>query len=327
HQFTSIIDSLLQSLQQHISLPNVDIIKFQLDSLKKLPPVISNSSIAYLPEDQYKAITTLSNVMGSHNNQWPYFFLTGAAGTGKSFIIHHFRMHLQRMRKKYLVLAPTGVAAQNIDGATIHSALKISSTATNYSSYQTLIFDSENLQIEMRQINTLIIDEVSMVSASLLTFISDLFARLHQNHRPFGGINVLLAGDLFQLPPVHGSTVFNAPVWQLFYPLFLHTSQRQAGHDNFLRLLGEVRIGRISDVSWQMLETKHSQYSNTVTCLNSFNTTSIVGYKQSAEHINISLCNLLEVAHEDNILLSKAIDKLNGENWNTEHSQHMFKKH
>lgn len=158
HQFTSIIDSLLQSLQQHISLPNVDIIKFQLDSLKKLPPVISNSSIAYLPEDQYKAITTLSNVMGSHNNQWPYFFLTGAAGTGKSFIIHHFRMHLQRMRKKYLVLAPTGVAAQNIDGATIHSALKISSTATNYSSYQTLIFDSENLQTAF-SIDTTVLNE------------------------------------------------------------------------------------------------------------------------------------------------------------------------
>jgi len=62
-----------------------------------------------------------------------------------------------------------------------------------------------------------------------------------------------------------------------------------------------------------MLETKHPQYSNTDTCLNSFNTTSIVGYKQSAEHINISLCNLLEVAHEDNILLSKAVDKVNGE--------------
>ena len=120
-------------------------------------------------------------MMGSGNRQWPYYFLTGSAGTGKSFVIHHFRAHLQQTRKKYMVLAPTGVAAQNIEGITIHSALKISSTNTiSYSSYKTLIFNSENLQNEIRQIKTLIIDEISMVSANLLTFVSDLFAKLHQ---------------------------------------------------------------------------------------------------------------------------------------------------
>ena len=72
------------------------------------------------------------NMMGSRNNQWPYYFLTGSAGTGKSFIIHHFRTHLQQIKKKYIVLAPTGVAAQNVDGMTIHSALKISSSAPSH---------------------------------------------------------------------------------------------------------------------------------------------------------------------------------------------------
>lgn len=76
-----------------------------------------------------------------------------------------------------------------------------------------------------------------------------------------------------------------------------------------------------------MLETKHSQYTNITDSINSFNTTSIVGYKESAERINISLCNLLEVSCENDILLNKAIDKINGEEWNTESSQSIFKKY
>src|SRR6185312_5097640 len=177
--------------------------------------------ITDLPEDQYRAITVLTNMMGSRNNQWPYYFLTGSAGTGKSFIIHMFCNHLRHKKIKHLVLAPTGVAAQNIDGLTIHSALKISSGNNYHSSYQTLLFNDITLQNDMKSINTLIIDEVSMVSASLFTFLSDTFAKLHNSHKPFSGINVLVTGDLFQLPPVHGTAVFNSPIWQLFYPLFL----------------------------------------------------------------------------------------------------------
>src|SRR5438105_7118064 len=126
---------------------------------------------------------------------------------------------------------------------------------------------------------------------------------------------------------LHGSAVFNAPVWQLFYPLFLRKSQRQLEDNEFLRLLEEVRFGRISNASWQMLEVKHSQYTIASDTIDSFNTTSIVGYKESAERINVSLCNLLEVSCEDDILLSKAIDKVNGEEWNIESSQSIFKKY
>ncbi|CAG8621554.1 10893_t:CDS:1, partial [Paraglomus occultum] len=242
HQFTSIVDSHLQTLQQEISITNIDIIKYQLNMLKRLPHITPCIAGTDLPQDQYNAITVLSNMMGSRNNQWPYYFLTGSAGTGKSFIIQHFRTHLQQTNKKYLMLAPTGVAAQNVDGMTIHSALKISSTTTNSrSSYQTLIFNDASLLNEMRRIETIIIDEVSMVSSSLFTFISDTFARIHNNHKPFGGINVLVAGDLCQLPPVQGTAVFHSPVWQLFYPLFLRKSQRQLNDNQYFNLLEEVR--------------------------------------------------------------------------------------
>ncbi|CAG8663986.1 3394_t:CDS:1, partial [Paraglomus occultum] len=108
HQFATIIDSHLQSIQQQVNLTNIDIVKLQLSALQKLPHITPYTSITDLPEDQYKAITALTNMMGSRNNQWPYYFLTGSAGTGKSFIIHMFRDHLRRRKIKHLVLAPTG---------------------------------------------------------------------------------------------------------------------------------------------------------------------------------------------------------------------------
>ena len=195
-----------------------------MNALKKLPHITPRVASTDLPRDQYEAITVLLNMMGSRNNQWPYYFLTGSAGTGKSFIIQHFRTHLQQTRKKYILLAPTGIAAQNIDGLTIHSALRISSTTMNsQSSYKTLIFNDPSLLSEMRRIETIIIDEVSMVSASLFTFISDTFAKIHNNHIPFGGINVLVSGDLCQLPLFKGQLSSILPYGN-YSTLFFYTT-------------------------------------------------------------------------------------------------------
>jgi PIF1-like helicase len=73
----------------------------------------------------------------------------------------------------------------------------------------------------LKTIDTIIIDEISMVSAELFDFVSGIFASLHSNAITFGGINVIVVGDLAQLPPVTGQHVFQAAAWTLFYPLFL----------------------------------------------------------------------------------------------------------
>src|SRR5438046_6402841 len=92
-------------------------------------------------------------------------------------------------------------------------------------------------------IQILIIDEISMVSALLFNFISDLFARIHTSDIAFGGISVIVVGDLAQLPPVRGEAVFYSSVWQLFYPLFLHKSQRQHDDEEYCQMLEEIRFG------------------------------------------------------------------------------------
>ena len=95
------------------------------------------------------------------------------------------------------------------------------------------------------KVETIIIEEVSMVSAELLDYISNIFANLHNNTLAFGGINIILVKDLAQLPSVTGSSVFHASIWKLFYPLFLKTSQRQNSDEEFYHMLEEIHIGNL----------------------------------------------------------------------------------
>ncbi|CAB5180965.1 unnamed protein product [Rhizophagus irregularis] len=121
------------------------------------------------------------------------------------------------------ILAPTGVASQNIGGQTIHSALRIREMQNGF---QTLAFHDYEFFKNLQQIDTLIIDEISMVSAALLSFISEMFSVIQQTTIAFGGLNVIIVGDLAQLPPVTGLPVYKSSEWKLFYPLFLKEPQR-----------------------------------------------------------------------------------------------------
>jgi hypothetical protein len=79
----------------------------------------------------------------------------------------------------------------------------------------------------LKTIDTLIIDEISMVSKELFSFISDMFSVIQQQTIVFGGLNVIIVGDLAQLPPVTGLPVYKSSEWKSFYPLFLRQPQRQ----------------------------------------------------------------------------------------------------
>lgn len=125
-------------------------------------------------------------------------FLTGRAGTGKSTLLQYFR---SSTAKNTAVLAPTGVAAVNIKGQTIHSFFNFRPDIT--------VETVANIHLRRgqkeiyRNLDTVIIDEVSMVRADMLDCI-DAFLRLHARHhaKPFGGVQLILIGDLYQLPPV-----------------------------------------------------------------------------------------------------------------------------
>src|SRR5258706_228529 len=124
----------------------------------------------------------------------PCIFITGEAGTGKSTLLKYFVANTQ---KRVVLVAPTGVAALNIGGQTIHSFFRFPPGPINQ--IEKLPYKGEIL----RAIDMLIIDEISMVRADLLDAI-DQFLRLNldQPEKPFGGLQVAFFGDLFQLPPV-----------------------------------------------------------------------------------------------------------------------------
>ena len=124
-----------------------------------------------------------------------FVYLTGAAGTGKTTLVKKI---IEENDLKKIVVAPTGIAALNIGGATINSAFRIGfdtfpvNTESNDPRFKKLL----------RNLELLIIDEISMVRAPMLDAISETL-KLHRNSdEPFGGIHILACGDLFQLPPV-----------------------------------------------------------------------------------------------------------------------------
>lgn len=182
------------------------------------------------------------------------FFLTGKAGTGKSTLVQYFR---EKTKKKVAVLAPTGLAAINVRGQTIHSFFRFPPQMIT----SEVIAKSHSDSRLYRQIDTLVIDEVSMVRADMLDGI-DMFLRKFGRDRnmPFGGVQIILVGDLFQLPPIlteEEKTVFNR-----FYdsPYFISSDSffegkfslleltkifRQTDQE-FIKLLNQVRTGNIS---------------------------------------------------------------------------------
>ena len=140
--------------------------------------------------------STLDDVLELLEEDTQHFiYLTGAAGTGKTTLIE--RVKDECLLKK-MVVAPTGVAALNIGGSTINSAFRI-----GFDTFP-VIQESKDPRFKklLKNLELLIIDEISMVRAPMLDAISETL-QIHRNSsKPFGGIHVLACGDLFQLPPV-----------------------------------------------------------------------------------------------------------------------------
>lgn len=133
------------------------------------------------------------------SNPQQNFFIQGQAGTGKSFLIKHIR---EKLGRQVAVVAPTGIAAQLIDGVTINSLFCLGAlpyfrldVVKQYRFYNEIV----------KQIETLIIDEVSMLRADVLDAINILCQKAKNNNKIFGGIQIVLVGDLYQLPPVYDS--------------------------------------------------------------------------------------------------------------------------
>ena len=130
-------------------------------------------------------------------------FLTGKAGTGKTTFLRRLKTESS---KRIIVVAPTGIAAINAEGATIHSFFQLSFApfipdAQYKTKEQQYRFSKQKIQV-IQNIDTLIIDEISMVRADLLDAVDSVLRRFRKNQQPFGGVQMVMIGDLGQLAPV-----------------------------------------------------------------------------------------------------------------------------
>jgi ATP-dependent exoDNAse (exonuclease V) alpha subunit len=126
----------------------------------------------------------------------PIVFVDGAAGTGKTTLIRYIRTTLG-LKRRTVVLAPTGVAALNVNGATVHSFFHLPPKIHEEEDIKR-VFDRELYE----KLELLIVDEVSMVRCDLMDSIDRFLRKNRSVDRPFGGVQLLLVGDLFQMPPV-----------------------------------------------------------------------------------------------------------------------------
>ncbi len=136
------------------------------------------------------------------NEREPLTLITGAAGTGKTTLIRYMRRHFEQAatQRNMVVVAPTGVAALNADGETIHSFFRFKAApATSF--LKTIRADRSRADL-FQALDLLVIDEISVVRADLFDAIDKSLRTQRQNPEPFGGVQVVVMGDMLQLPPI-----------------------------------------------------------------------------------------------------------------------------
>ena len=201
-------------------------------------------------------------------------FLTGKAGTGKTTFLRRLK---QECPKQLTVVAPTGVAAINAEGVTIHSLFQLPPQVflpTPEARKQ--LFSEMQMRAQkqrvLRNLELLVIDEVSMVRSDLLDTIDAVLRHIkHRPNHPFGGVQVLFIGDLFQLSPVareqewrlmqpyyEGAYFFQAQVFRELQPVYIELDHvfRQTNGD-FVEILNQVRNNALTAQSLQILNTRY----------------------------------------------------------------------
>ncbi len=215
--------------------------------------------------DQQKAFDLIANTNTP-------LFITGKAGTGKSTFI---KMIQEEIDKNFLVLAPTGIAAINVGGQTIHSFFGFPFEVIGP---HTQMRVSEEKQILLKHIDTIIVDEVSMVRCDLVDGMDRFLRTAFHTHMPFGGKQVVFVGDLFQLPPVVSEPADEdmlCDLWEKGTPYFykahvlkrinlpkieFRTVYRQKD-GAFLDVLNRLRIGESTPADLELLN-QHVNYSD-----------------------------------------------------------------
>ncbi len=238
--------------------------KMSANTTSKVSSNLSSSEFVLTPP-----MSLAHKLLKQHEN----ILIVGKAGSGKSSFLRYFT---QQTSKNYVVLAPTGVSAINIQGQTIHSFFEFGINI-NPIEARTKRYSNRLTQL-LHALDILIIDEISMVRADLLDSINFAMQKVLKNKRPFGGIQTLFIGDLFQLPPViqkqdkevlsyfqyntfyfFSSHVLNSPQYNITPVIFdkiFRQKQEDTDNKRFVTILNKIRTGKATDLDLAFLNKK-----------------------------------------------------------------------
>lgn len=193
-------------------------------------------------------------------------FLTGAAGSGKTYLLNQYIQYLKTHHVSVSVTASTGIAATHLQGSTIHawSGIGVKDVLTEKDLEK--ILTTSHLKRNYQKTKVLIIDEVSMLHAHQLDMVDQAARFVLGNNKPFGGIQIILCGDFFQLPPVSSTRqrdtafCYQAKSWQEadICVCYLEEQHRQSD-DLLLTVLNDIRSGNAGEHTKVPLRTRYKK--------------------------------------------------------------------
>ncbi len=207
-------------------------------------------------------------------------YITGAAGSGKTYLLSEFIRHLKERGIGVAVTATTGIASTHLGGLTIHSWAGIGITREASDNEIKAIVSNRRIDRRFANTDTLIIDEISMFDAARLSLVDRVARAAKGSFKPFGGMQVVLCGDFFQLPPVarigepQPKFAYHSSAWEELNPKICYlTQQFRQADDALLKVLNAIRQDKVGEETKNFLFSRRdvSIGNNRVTKLYSHN--------------------------------------------------------
>jgi len=194
-------------------------------------------------------------------------FLTGSAGTGKTFLLNQFISHLRKTRVKVGVTASTGIAATHLEGRTVHSWSGIGIKKDMDEKSIKSVAKDKRINKRVKETQILIIDEISMLDADRLGLVDRVCKKIKDPFLPFGGIQIIMCGDFFQLPPVSQDQMpkfaYESSAWQKANIKVCYLSKQFRQNDSkFTNVLNKIRENKAGAAELELLKTRLHQPIN-----------------------------------------------------------------
>jgi len=233
------------------------------------------------------------NLINEHKN----IFITGHAGTGKSFILEN----LKEIIPNLVITSTTGLAAVNVKGQTLHSWAGVGICNKSISNVIDNILSNYTLKTQIQSCKILAIDEISMLDINTFEYINEVLKQVRDNEKPFGGIQLVIIGDFLQLPPIDNNFTsekkycFESELWKLFnFQTIILTKNYRQNEEKLINALSHIRTNNLTKEDINLLKTREFEDSEEFA-----DTLHLFATNEEANSYNLKRFNLINMTQYD----------------------------